>query len=208
MAIDEEELCGQGKGAHLRYKFPELETQLKLLYTAITRSERSLYLIETKRSAAGAAFFGHIKERGLAQSQELLSSADAALLTHDEWVSRGLDFAIASKDAAHIDDEMAWLRRATMCFESADNAEMKRRARAHLQSVLLRKQLRERGERHEAVEVEVEVEAMRAVRGCVASNMLREAMELCQELLPHLALRSQQLLTCEVLQALAQRLEH
>ena len=42
----------------------------------------------------------------------------------------------------------------------------------------------------------------------LASNMLREAMELCQELLPHLALRSQQLLTCEVLQALAQRLEH
>jgi len=32
MAIDEEELCGQGKGAHLRYKFPELETQLKLLH--------------------------------------------------------------------------------------------------------------------------------------------------------------------------------
>ena len=53
----------------LRHKFPELETQLKLLYTAITRAERSLYMIETKRSVAGSAFFAFVQARGLAQAQ-------------------------------------------------------------------------------------------------------------------------------------------
>ena len=216
MSMDEDELqeSGQRKGVDLRYTFPELETQLKLLYTAITRSERSLYLIETKRSVAGAAFFAQMRDRGLAQVQELLSSADAVLLTHDEWVSRGLDFAMAAKETAHIEDELTWLRRAIQCFDCADNAEMRRRARAHWASALLRKKLLESASKDQALEadaeadveaeftVELEMEAMRVIRGCITSSMLREAVEVCQLVLPLLTARSQQLLTSEVLKPL------
>ena len=53
----------------LQHKCPELETQLKLLYTAITRAERSLCVIETKRSMSGSAFFAFVKARDLAQAQ-------------------------------------------------------------------------------------------------------------------------------------------
>jgi ATP-dependent exoDNAse (exonuclease V) beta subunit len=219
MVMDEDELqeSGQRRGVDLRYKFPELETQLKLLYTAITRSERSLYLIETKRSVAGAAFFAHVRDRGLAQVQELLSS-DAVLLTHDEWVSRGLDFAMAAKETAHIEDELTWLRRAIQCFDCADNAEMRRRARAHWASALLRKKLLESASKDQALEadaeadveaeftVELEMEAMRVIRGCITSSMLREAVEVCQVVLPLLTPRSQQLLT-EVLKPLLALIE-
>jgi hypothetical protein len=212
MSMDEDELqeSGQRKGVDLRYTFPELETQLKLLYTAITRSERSLYLIETKRSVAGAAFFAQMRDRGLAQVQELLSSADAVLLTHDEWVSRGLDFATAAKETAQIEDELTWLRRAIQCFDCADNAEIRRRARAHLASALLRKKLLESVSKDQTLEAdaeaefteELETEAMRVIRGCITSSMLREAVEVCQLVLPLLTARSQQLLTSEVLKPL------
>ncbi len=61
--------------------------------------------------------------------QEVLSES---LLTHDEWVSRGLDFAMTAKEVENIDDEVAWLRRAVVCFDNVGNADMRRRAHAYL----------------------------------------------------------------------------
>ena len=142
--------------------------------------------------------------------QEILSES---LLTHDEWVSRGLDFAITAKEIGNIDEEVAWLRRALVCFDNAGNADMRRRAHAHMRSVLLRKKLMERSFQQrlllerwglvgDLVEIEVELEAMRAARACIASNMLVEAAELCEQLLPHLSVRSQELLSSELLEPL------
>ena len=203
------EMLGIDEAAHesgtdvsLRYQYPELETQLKLLYTAITRAERSLYVIETKRSVAGSAFFALAEARGLAQAQEVLSSSEC-LLTHDEWVSRGLDFASSAKESGEVDEEVTWLRRAAVCFDNAGNADMRRRARAHMHSAALRKRLQERGGMGGVgAEMDVEIEGMRATRACIACNMLVEAAELCQELLPHLTTRSQQLLHSELLDVL------
>ena len=70
-----------------------------------------------------------------------------------------------------------------MCvFDNAGNADMRRRAHAHMRSVLLRKKLMERSFQQrlllerwglvgDLVEIEVELEAMRAARACIASNM-------------------------------------
>jgi ankyrin repeat protein len=206
------EMLGIDEAAHasgtdvsLRYEYPELETQLKLLYTAITRAERSLYVIETKRSVAGLAFFALAEARGLAQAQEVLSSSEC-LLTHDEWVSRGLDFASSAKESGEVEEEVTWLRRAVVCFDNAGNADMSRRARAHMHSAALRKRLQERGRiGGGGAEMDVEIEGMRATRACIACNMLVEAAELCQEILPHLTARSQQLLRSELLDVLRAR---
>jgi len=130
-------------------------------------------------------------------------------------VSRGLDFAQTAKETGNIDDERRWLGRAMVCFDSAHNADMCRRARAHMQSLVPRSKVRqlaidyhrgavERGLGGVAMELEeaVEVEAMRAVRAC----MVREAVELCQHLVPHLASRSRQLLSSDLLHPLIARL--
>ena len=90
---------------------------------------------------------------------------------------------------------------------------MRRRAHAHMRSVLLRKRLVDRslqqrllldrwGLAGEPVEIEVELEAMRAAHACIASHMLVEAAELCEQLLPHLSVRSQQLLSSELIEPL------
>ena len=54
----------------------------------------------------------------------------------------------------------------------------------------------------ESVEIDVELEAMRAARACIANHMLVEAAELCEQLLPHLKVRSQELLSSELLEPL------
>jgi len=88
-----------------------------------------------------------------------------------------------------------------------------------MQSLVLRSKVRqlaidydrgasERGPGGVGMEVEeaVEVEAMRAVRACIACGMVREAVEVCQNLVPHLASRSQQLLSSDLLHPLLARL--
>lgn len=70
---------------------------------------------------------------------EWVSLGDVWVKQGDEWASRGLDLAMAAKEMENIDDELTWVRRAMVCF--ADNADMCRRVRAHMQSVLLRKNL-------------------------------------------------------------------
>ena len=192
----------KGASTSLRYDCPALETQLKLLYTAITRAERRLYLIETKRSIAGTAFFNFVQARELAQPQEMVQGGlGSELLTNDEWVSRGLDFAITAKEVGNIEEEAAWLRRASLCFESARHAEMLRRTRAHMLSVMMRKKLVEGGGWSEQKEVtpEVELEGMRAARACLSTGMLREAVEMLQMLLPRLSPRARELLEAELL---------
>lgn len=47
--------------------FPELEGHLKLLYTAVTRCCRRLFLVETTRSPAGDAFCRMLQSAGLAE---------------------------------------------------------------------------------------------------------------------------------------------
>ena len=192
-----------GASASLRYDCPGLETQLKLLYTAITRAETRLYLIETKRSTAGTAFFNLVQARGLAHPQEMvLEDSLGQLLTKDEWVSRGLDFAMTAKEVGSIEQEAAWLRRALLCFESARHNEMLRRARAHMLSVMLRKKLVDgdmASQPEEEVTAEVELEGMRAARACLSTGMLREAVELLQLLLRRLSPRARELLEAELL---------
>jgi hypothetical protein len=43
---------------------------------------------------------------------------------------------------------------------------------------------------------------MRAARACIASHMLVEVAELCEQLLPHLSVRSQQLFSSELIEPL------
>ena len=45
-------------------KHPEIETHLKLLYTAVTRSQRRLNFVETASSKAASAFFRRLEEEG------------------------------------------------------------------------------------------------------------------------------------------------
>jgi hypothetical protein len=78
-------------------RYPELEGQLKLLYTGVTRCINHLFFAETSNSVSGAAFVRWLATRGLHGQSEALgvrSSVDNVekmTLAPDEWFSsRGL----------------------------------------------------------------------------------------------------------------------
>jgi hypothetical protein len=75
---------------------PEVETHLKLLYTAVTRSQRRLNFVETAASNAGSAFFRRLEEEGklvkLSSSSSELKLA-TGMMSLDEWIHRGLEYA-------------------------------------------------------------------------------------------------------------------
>jgi hypothetical protein len=75
---------------------PEVETHLKLLYTAVTRSQRRLNFVETACSKAASAFFRRFQEQGklvkLASDSTELTLA-TGIMSPDEWIHRGLEFA-------------------------------------------------------------------------------------------------------------------
>lgn len=67
---------GKTGSCTIRLTHPELETQLKLLYTGITRSQRTLLLFESRKTVAGSSFFRWIEARGLAEAQTGLAGKE------------------------------------------------------------------------------------------------------------------------------------
>jgi hypothetical protein len=115
---------------------PEVETHLKLLYTAVTRSQRRLNFVETACSKAASAFFRRLQEQGklvkLASDSTELTLATGIMPPH-EWIHRGLEFAWkawecrpqdrggggAGGESQEMADELRWLDLATECFSKA-----------------------------------------------------------------------------------------
>ncbi len=107
---------------------PHAETQLKLLYTAITRSCRTLLFAETSDSPAGAAFFQWLQDKALAEPYILMAAeSDSAgeALGHndfDELRLRGLGLAAAAVSEESRVFKVSLLEKAVQCFAMAGYA--------------------------------------------------------------------------------------
>jgi hypothetical protein len=118
---------------------PEVETHLKLLYTAVTRSQRRLNFVETVFSKAASAFFRRLEEQGkLVRLSTDFSELKLAtgMMSPDEWIHRGLEFAWkawecrsddrggsgAGGESQDIADELRWLNLAIECFSNAGSS--------------------------------------------------------------------------------------
>jgi hypothetical protein len=118
---------------------PEVETHLKLLYTAVTRSQRRLNFVETVSSKAASAFFRRLEEQGklvklVSDTSEL--SLATGMMSPDEWIHRGLEFACkawecrsedrggggAGGEMHDIAVELRWWDLATDCFGKAGSS--------------------------------------------------------------------------------------
>lgn len=122
--------------AGLKPGFPELETQLKLLYTATTRCSKRLFFVETEESIAGKSFFRWLTTKELAGAQE--AAKVEKVLTPDEWKSRGVDFCILAEVQETPDAALEWLERAKDDFGRVGDIALARRAEAHFSSLKLR----------------------------------------------------------------------
>jgi len=101
---------------------PQMEAQLKLLYTAVTRCCNRLVFVETKQKPAVENFFRWLASKELAEPyttdiiQDL--SAGAVFYTHDEWKSLGIRRAVEAYGADST-AAITMLQTAIDCFKKA-----------------------------------------------------------------------------------------
>ncbi|KAG7361350.1 UvrD-like helicase [Nitzschia inconspicua] len=129
--------CDAGIG-DLRNTAPEVETQLKLLYTAITRCSKRLFFAETKRSVAGDAFCKWLlkkNDKPLA-SEQTVDNVDVLRKTADEWIASGVDFGILAETTEDdLYQSREYLIQAKHDFGKANHSELRSKAETHMKAI-------------------------------------------------------------------------
>jgi hypothetical protein len=105
---------------------PQVESQLKLLYTAVTRSSRSLIFVETAESVAGTAFCLWLETMGLGEPLAgpdseiaLEMSGGGMLMSSGEQLAQGLELAVVAASEESLVARESLLSNAAKCFERA-----------------------------------------------------------------------------------------
>jgi hypothetical protein len=162
---------------------PQMEGQLKLLYTAITRCCQNLVLVETKESVAGVAFFNWLKEHSLAE--EILEVPEGeGFRTNDEWKVEGIK-AIMS---AHGDNAIERLSRGIICFEKARQSADFLRVRASLQKEVELLRLTLHTQLVDGLlPASIERKAARLLKDSLDKALTSQAYDLCKLVAPHVA---------------------
>ncbi|KAJ1434066.1 P-loop containing nucleoside triphosphate hydrolase protein, partial [Ochromonadaceae sp. CCMP2298] len=192
---------------------PQMEAQLKLLYTAVTRSCARLIFAETRSSAAGDAFFRWLDRQQLAERMEKREQGqggaegqeqgggeegegqgERGYLSNDEWRARGIQLAMSNGG-------IPVLRNAAKCFQRAGD-----KAQNLLERVLLQEQVERAREGFssalgdaETLTPAHEVELTALVLRCVELQLYQDALDLGSLLLPYLPAQSQALIRERVL---------
>jgi hypothetical protein len=122
----------------IRETSPEVETQLKLLYTGITRCSKRLFFAETKKSVAGDSFCKWLlkkNDKPLA-SEQTVDNIDVLRKTSDEWIASGVEFGMLAET---LEDDLQrareYLVQARFDFGKANNNEFVAKAEAHLKAI-------------------------------------------------------------------------
>ncbi len=111
--------CGSaGPAGPILNAHPQVEMQLKRLYTAVTRSCRRLILVERRASCAGEAFFRWLEAEDLAEPLAAADAEEEALVTADELRVQGVDLALAATSEAGPASQ-SLLHKAVKCFTRA-----------------------------------------------------------------------------------------
>eukprot|EP00980_Cylindrotheca_fusiformis_P000142 scaffold24_cov128-Cylindrotheca_fusiformis.AAC.15 len=191
--------------------FPEIEGQLKRLYTGVTRCIERLYFVETKETEAGSAFVRWLTttttarnkkttevgtESGKLASKVKIIDLENKVMTKDEALKSGLDMAVAAEARGRSDltASIEDLNQAVYYFELAQEEGYRAKARVHLESIGLKSNLppipRTRVQETETLEgefEELETGAARIVERLLKESLLQEARDLCITMLPYLS---------------------
>mmetsp|Transcript_31441 Transcript_31441/g.75852 ORF Transcript_31441/g.75852 Transcript_31441/m.75852 type:complete len:2512 (-) Transcript_31441:67-7602(-) len=195
-------------------EYPEIESQMKLLYTAVTRSIERLFFVETVGSVAGEAFVRWVTTKSTSKSRDYraaryddqqipplatrnkVDDVESMTMTRDEWLSSGMDNAEAAEDEEDLSVAESFLDKAIYCFREAQDHNLAHKACAHRESVRFQSRLpmlstdsKEEGERDcDSSESQMlEVEGARIVESLLRESLLEEAKNLCLRLLPYLS---------------------
>ena len=185
-----EMLLGRAK-SDFNMTFPEVEGQLKLLYTAVTRCIERLFFAETKSTVSGDAFVRWMTTNSVKGSNPVVKrnkdggQAIATLnnikdienmtMTQDEWLASGISNAEAAEaeESSNHEHAQSLMDKAIYCFEQANNDSFARKARTQLASFRFRhKVLVGEAFGHKS---EMEMEAAQLMEKLLRENLLLEA---------------------------------
>jgi superfamily I DNA/RNA helicase len=150
-----------------------MELELKLLYTAITRSCNRLFFVETCQNSAGEAWFRCLKNGNLASviSPRNNTVAKNVMMTSDDWRAEAIELASLAEDRGA--NSVSLLETATSHFEKAADSCLMHRASEHLRALRLEQQRDFDGLKNAD-------SAARAVLAYLSVGMLRDAARICE----------------------------
>lgn len=172
-------------------KYPEVECQLKLLYTAVTRTVERLFFAETSTTVAGDAFIRWATETSVKNRHDhstpekaLATISDANSLENmtmalDEWVTLGLSNAEAADNADEDVEAKTFFKKASYCFEQANHETFIGKVGAQLESLELRSQLS-----NGSVRIDFEDYGSGLLQKVLEENLYNEAKLLIKEMQP------------------------
>jgi hypothetical protein len=190
-------------------KCPEVQGQLKLLYTGITRCIQRLFFVETTSCTSGSAFVRWVTAKpagGSGQALAVMQNVDDVekmVRTPDEWRSAGLDNAVKAESTDEPVDSLSWLEKAVYCFAQVGDSALLRKARMHEVSTRFRVKMGSFGDSDVADRARIESEAASTVEGLISERLLAEASRVGSEILPLLSDDSRQLLEERLLSRLS-----
>jgi len=126
--------------------YPLVETQLKMLYVAVTRTIERLLFVETSSSIAGDAAIRWLcnKKEGipaLATRNNVMDIEGMSLSEHD-FLSLAIDnIQAVESPEIRLDEAIALVNRSVYCFDKANEPQLAAKARLHRRSIELRKEL-------------------------------------------------------------------
>ena len=174
-------------------KFPHMEMQLKLLYTAITRCKKRLLFVETEKTKAYDAFerwVGGIPEKNIPALVEKLAkfeNNDIGFTSNDEWKSEGINLAIQASE-----EHQGAMFRALEFFNRAgaspETELLKFRAQTTLRYYRMVNNIRTEILKSPQLEHSLVTEIVALIKDCIELNLINEADRLCEIIAPYLGL--------------------
>lgn len=177
-----------------QFEYPQLEPQLKMLYTAITRSMNRLVFVESDVTPAGDAFFRWLERHQLAEKYDLATArkrGEERFITADEWKVRGIQFAgqVDSATTGGAEAAEGLLDNAIQCFTNAGDTVLKNAAALQKRLVLCKLKVLNMGtsaagadriggakDSAEALETEVH----KAIVAGVEGGLFEDTRDLCE----------------------------
>jgi hypothetical protein len=183
----------------LRGEYPEMEWELKMLYTAITRCQNRFVFVETKPTSSGSQFFRWLTDSHLAeQHPERRGETADLLMTNDEWRMKGIEFALRAEDANEVETIITRLETALACFERAVDTDLAKRVKLLLRAT----KFRQHHLSGDTIRAEIEAEAIQIVQECLREKALFEARRLCSHVVFFLAQPAQPIFMSRILNVL------
>mmetsp|Transcript_29648 Transcript_29648/g.81504 ORF Transcript_29648/g.81504 Transcript_29648/m.81504 type:complete len:2695 (-) Transcript_29648:60-8144(-) len=189
----------------IRLKFPEIESDLKLMYTGVTRCINSLWFAERKRSEAGDAalrFFTTTTVEAWNQTnalavKQVVDDVEAMSRTSDEWIVAGLDNAImAEQEDIDPKEAMDWMNKALYCFDKSGDKSWGSKARCMSKTTTLlhnlqqlKQKLRDNSndDAQEEARREVELHASEQIKHLLEERLILEAKKVIDAISPLLS---------------------